>query len=451
MRSTFGTVSFANTPTTFAYCTRILVLSTACMISHVAIAKIIPWTPNVPSSLTPFHGHTALLADLTGDRIFIYPHPKTTIQLPNPKYTKPHQQAQFYSAAVILPVSEAQIKARLVDYKHYVGLFPTLKSAKLLDAAAGIQQVKYQVHIPTPIPILNFKENVTLQHHMTSNSISSLIVDAPIPYGAGKIEWFALTPQKTLVTITQWGDLNQPKGFLFSKILNALPEMKLGIPSATNAFVLEALAAEFKPTHQRVILSKVPLTPLLSTMQLQQIAQLSRQAQQPVSFVLPKTQLQDEFGQENLRFSTTYYYYPQTNAQLQPWIQAQAAKKLFPTQIKKIELHALDTQAQQVKYHLSVGLGVLSIPFDFEMRYVQPTLNQSEFSATGGDLKHIKGRMQLVQHEQGTLLHMTSAMKIHDQAPFLLKAMRSMPYHDMLPALGANTVYALKVQQRLKK
>jgi len=41
-------------------------------------------------------------------------------------------------------------------------------------------------------------------------------------------------------------------------------------------------------------------------------------------------------------------------------------------------------------------------------------------------------------------------MKIHDQAPFLLKAMRSLPYHDMLPAVGGNTVYALKVQQKLK-
>lgn len=48
------------------------------------------------------------------------------------------------------------------------------------------------------------------------------------------------------MTVTQWGDLNQPQGFLFSKILNALPEAKLGIPAGTNAFLLEALQQRFK-------------------------------------------------------------------------------------------------------------------------------------------------------------------------------------------------------------
>ena len=96
---------------------------------------------------------------------------------------------------MVLPASEAQVEKLLQHYPNYVGLFPTLKSAKVLSSK-GIQQVKYQVHIPTPIPVLNFKETVVMQHHLENNSISTLILDAPIPYGAGKLEWFALLPIK---------------------------------------------------------------------------------------------------------------------------------------------------------------------------------------------------------------------------------------------------------------
>jgi len=68
----------------------------------------------------------------------------------------------------------------------------------------------------------------------------------------------------------------------------------------------------------------------------------------------------------------------------------------------------------------------------------------------GGDLKYIQGGMQLDAYGQGTVLKLTSAVKIHDQAPFLLRAMRSLPYHDMLPAIGGNTILALKIKQRVK-
>ncbi len=77
-----------------------------------------------------------------------------------------------------------------------------------------------------------------------------------------------------------------------------------------------------------------------------------------------------------------------------------------------------------------------------------PTDWQNEFYANGGDLKFLRGGMQLTPMNQGTLLSVTSAMKIDQDAPFLLRAMRSMPYSDMLPAFGGNTVFVLKVKQK---
>jgi hypothetical protein len=60
----------------------------------------------------------------------------------------------------------------------------------------------------------------------------------------GKFEWFNLADNKTLVTLTQWGDLNQPQGFLF-KNFKCFPEVKLAIPNGSSAFVLEALKNKY--------------------------------------------------------------------------------------------------------------------------------------------------------------------------------------------------------------
>src|SRR5690606_119400 len=114
------------------------------------------------------------------------------------------------------------------------------------------------------------------------------------------------------------------------------------------------------------------------------------------------------------------------------------------------DIHPISTQQADAHYKVSVGMGVIQIPFDFKLRYQQNSPFQSQFDAMGGDVKSVKAGMTLLPQGQGTLLQMTSSMKIHDQAPFFLCAMRSLPFHEVLPAVGANTVYALKVQQQLK-
>ena len=190
-----------------------------------AHAEIISWKEDIPSSLQPFQNNSQLLASLAQDRIVIYAHPATRTSVPTSKNANP--AVSFHSSAIVLPVSTASIEKTLSSYEQYVGLFPQLKSAKILSKNAQITQVKYRVSIPTPVPVLNFNEDIIFQHQLNKNSIASIVIDAPIPYAIGKFEWFSVGENKTLVTLTQWGDLNQPKGFLISKILNAMPEVKM--------------------------------------------------------------------------------------------------------------------------------------------------------------------------------------------------------------------------------
>lgn len=231
-----------------------ILILTCCSAAIQAEASFVQWKPQIPSSLSPFQNSPQQLAAFTGSAIAIFAHPAQSISLPTMKYGQ-RISGKYYSAAVVVPASRKNVARLLQNYANYAGLFPTLKQAKVLEQQGGVSTVQYAIHIPTPIPVLNFRESITMQHQIEGSSISNLVLDAPVPYGSGKLEWFELSPNQTLITVTQWGNLNKPKGFLFSKILNAVPEAKLGIPAGTSGFLLEALQRRFKSSaaHSKTV------------------------------------------------------------------------------------------------------------------------------------------------------------------------------------------------------
>lgn len=410
-----------------------------------AQAKIIAWKDNIPSSLQPFQNNAQLLAGFAQDKIIIYAHPAVRTSVPTAS-KNPNPTATFTSSAIVLPISSATVAKTLSQYDQYVGLFPTLKSAKLVEKSGNNSQMKYKVSIPTPIPVLNFNEDIIFQHQLGNNSLSSIVIDAPVPYGIGKFEWFSLGDNKTLVTLTQWSDLNQPKGFLFSQILKSVPEAKMGIPGGTNAFILESLRKKFINLKTSSLKPGEFPQPNLTQSQLNQLVQISRSSQQPVSFIDGISSVPYQHGRENLRFVTSYQYNPLNKEQLQKWLKPNAYQAIFPRQIKKINITDESNTSQNADIKVSVGLGVITIPFDFKLNFKYPDTSSNQFYANGGDLKYVKGQMDLQNTPQGTLFRLTSAVKIDDQAPFLLRAVRSLPYHDLLPAVGANHVFLLKVK-----
>lgn len=419
-----------------------------CCSAQHSFAQLITWTDNIPSALQPFQNKPQILAGYTQNHIFIYGHPAVKTSIPTLK-NNPQPTANFTSAAIIVPVNAQQVAKTLTDFNQYVGLFPTLKSAKTLVQSGNTTQMKYRVSIPTPIPVLNFNEDVTMQHQLAANSISTLVIDAPIPYGVGKFEWFALDENRTLITLTQWSDLNQPQGFLFKKVLNAIPEVKLGIPSSGSAFILESLRKRFIGSNSTPLAAGQIPNPQLTSIQLAKVAQLSQAAQQPVSFLHAPTTLPYTHGRESMRFTTTYQFYKQPPQQLQKWLVPSAYQALFPRQIKKISTTPLQNKSQEADIHVNVGLGVISIPFSFKLHFNYPQSTENNFHANGGDLRYIKGQMILNENDQGSLLKMTTAMKIDEKAPFLLRAMRSLPYHDTLPAIGGNAVFVQKIKTKM--
>ena len=415
-------------------------------------AEITPWQDYTPSSLQPFNGSAAQLAQLAGSDIMIYSHPLREVSIPSKKGTLRYKNARFTTAAVVLSAKPEQVKQLLSQYSNYSNLFPTLTKATEIERKGNISQMKYHIHVPVPIPILSFNENVVMQHQLLNNSIQTLIVDAPIQYGMGKFEWHAIDSNHTLVTLTQWGDLDKPKGFLVSTILKALPEVKQGIPQSVDTFVLETLKRKFDPMGKLATQGprQIPSKKLNAT-DTAVVQKLNYQAGSPVMFVHRPVNMPYSNRAEALQFVTTFATLNAPVARSTQALTTPSNYKHMFKQVSKVDSKPLPNQnGTDATITVKVGLGVIAIPFKLKLNYFNEGQNRYYYQANGGDIEYMQGQMHFSELPNNqTFLSMTSASKIGDNAPFLLKIGKSLPYSDLLPTVGGAPVFIYKANQYL--
>lgn len=434
------------------FCSTVLISATVLSVSTLSQAQPLSWIdPQIPSALAPFDGQASRLASLADNDIVIFQHPRQHTSTPTERGIRRYQNVSFNSSALVVSARPAEVRQLLSDYAHYVGLFPTLTHAKPLQTQGNISQVQYRIQVPVPIPLLSFDEKIILQHQLSDHALSTLIVDSPIQYGLGKFEWFPLansktgTPQ-TLVTLTQWGDLNAPKGFIVTTLLKALPEVKLGIPNGVGAFVLESIRRRYDPDPSLGTVYPVQqIIPqhALSTIQTQQVKQLiQRSGGQSVVFAHRPVWLHTPKRAEKLFFSTSYAKINATpNMVFTTLSQPSRYQKLF-RQIKKVELIPQADGATDVNIRVGLGLGVITIPYQIKLRTQQLNPTTAVYQANGGDIEFMHGRLHAQPWDQhSSLVSMTSGGKLGDDAPFLLSIGKSLPYADMLPSIGAAPIF----------
>lgn len=425
-------------------CLSLLMLPTWCM------AALVTWQNPTPSALTPFDNNAKVVAELAGNQIFLYSHPRQNISFQTAKGLKSYNNVQFTTGAFVVNASPQKILQTIQDYQHYVGLFPTLKKAKILEQQQNIKQVEYEVSVPTPIKVLNFNEDVTIQHHITSNRLSSLFIDSPIQFGLSNIEWFPIDAQRSLITVTHWSDTESVKGFLISTILKAMPEAKVAMPYAVNTFVMESLRIKFngKGTPNALRAGAVPEKTLTAT-QYQRLIELSKKTAQPISFVHHALNVPYKHGNEVMRFTTSFQFFNANAEKTKTLLTPTIYQQLFPKYVRKIEMLPNPDKSNDAVIYIRAGLGVITIPFTLRLRFMPAVNNTVDMFAVGGDLRLMKTKMEIDQYQQNSVWKMTSAAQIDETAPFLLRAMRSLPYHDVLPTAAIAKVIADKARGQL--
>ncbi len=403
------------------------------------------WVDPTPSALQPFDGNAELLADLAGDKMLFYPQPKQTVTLPYSKGPKTYTNVQYMSGAIVVPASPEQVGKVLSDYNNYAKLYPkmTESAVQVQDQADGkIRSVaKYHILVKIPFPFLTFDEDVLLQHDQRQNSISTLVLNSPIQYGAGRFEWFGLKNGKTLVTLTQWGDLDRPKGFLVSTILRALPEAKLGIPSGVEGFVLESLRQRFSPDGSPSVTPNtvVPTLTLTATQEAQVVKLLQQGG--VVQFNHRPIWLNMSKGAEKLWFVSSFAQVPTSIEQAREAYMTPIHYPDIYRQVSKVTSVPAADGSTQNDIKIAIGLGILSIPMHLNLNFKPESEQSVRFVSTGSDVEFMQGRYTLKSlGAKTTLVGITATGKLGEHPPILLRLGKYLPYADYLPVVGTAPV-----------
>ncbi len=415
--------------------------------AHAASApQPLTWVDPTPSALQPFDGSAESVAELAGDTMLVYPQPKQSVTLPYSQGPKTYRNVQYVSGALVVNASPEQVASVLSDYAGYPKLYPKLTAAKVeaQDQHGEVTRsvVRYHILIKIPVPLLTFDEDVVLQHDRTPQSISTLVLDSPIQYGSAKFEWYGLKNGKTLVTLTQWGDLDRPKGFLVNTVLRALPEAKLGIPTGLEGFVLESLRLRFNPDPTSPVATPYYIAPDFALNERQEAKVLKLLQQGGVVQFSHRPVWYNVAGRsEKLSFATSYGMMP---------VSVEQSKAAFATpvnypeiyrQVRKVTSEPLPNGSLQNDIKIGLGLGVLSIPMHLKLNYKPESEYSTRFYATGGDVQFMQGRYVLkAVNAQYTLVGLTTASKLGDNPPLLLKLAKYLPYPDYIPVVGAAPV-----------
>ncbi|HEY4713147.1 MAG TPA: SRPBCC family protein [Aquirhabdus sp.] len=433
--------------------------------SFASTRTLVKWTDRTPSALLPFDGNAEAVAELAGSTLFFYPQVRSTAALPYTSGPRTYQNVQYVTGAMVVPATVDQVEKLLSNYAGYHKLFPKITEANVLvneqfgnpktDTNASVRSiVKYRMVIKIPIPLLSFDENLVMQHERTHNSISTLILSAPIQYGSGKFEWFPLKNGKTLVTLTQWGDLDRPKGFLVKTILNAMPELKYAMPNSVQGFVLETLRQRLNPD---VVTKALPMQMIVPTLTLNsaqeaQILKLLRQGG-TVQFTHRPVWMATSTRDERLSFVSSFFNMPTSLERAKSGLVNPNNFTSIYRQVRKVTSTQLPNGSTQNDLKIGLGLGVLSIPMHLKLVYLpEAEPNSVRFFNTGGDVEFVQGRIQFKElSPKNTLVHLTAAGKLGENPPLLLKLAKHLPYPDYLPTIGAAPIVFEKTRTWLQK
>lgn len=425
-----------------------------------------PWHSQVPSALKPVNGDLAQLVALVNDGVLTYPQAKKKVKVnfvsteSNKTKKSFNDKVNFVSSAVIINATPDKVKSILTNYAAYPKVFPKLVSAKVIKRKNNLARVKYRAVIKTALPVFKFDETFTFRHQVSGNKLSTWIEYSPVKYGMGEFEWHAIKTGKhqgkTLLTLTQWGALNDMRGILLPIILKAMPELKLSITMGINGYVMEALRLHFngkdKPAQvypQKTIIPTWKTSPK-ATVALKSLLPLTDDL--PVMYAHPYRKLKNE---TNLRFVSSFQKMPTTSKTVANWLMSpDNYPKLF-RQVKEVK-RTPKTQNNQkgelVDTKVKIGLGVVAISFKTKIFFTRPKQNHAKFYGAGGDVRWIAGEFKTVKKDAKTSYLMTTmASKTDKNAPFLLRISHSLPYNDYLNIVGLAPLFGLRVKKSLKK
>jgi ribosome-associated toxin RatA of RatAB toxin-antitoxin module len=361
------------------------------------------------------------------------------------------KKAVFISSMKVVAAPLETVRTVVYDVAKYAEFISEINDVKAGDEA-GLRIAAFKTQLN--MMVLTAGVDYTLAYkHEENGDITWRLEKGDLDAHVGRWEFFELPDGKTLVAMTYWQDIASA-GFKISMVLRAQPDMRLVLPVAWAAVVMDSIckrAEGLPPTEQRPrqITQSKPRIPMLAggnaaipVADLRNLAEAGTimlihplqwfvgTDKKPTDFLfMGAAALVDTPADQAKKLATDFPRFPEFLDQVVSIVPAEAAEG-----------------RRRYDFTLSVGISVFSVDMKYQLEYTDLTPLAMRYERSSGDLAHVYGAWEFFEAGDGkSLIVYTTGNKMGEDGPALLKLGRGMANRDLIVGVSATALTMQKL------
>jgi len=387
------------------------------------------------------------LVRLTESEQLIILHPQKKMVVPIGDGKKQEFDVRFVTTLSVINAPVQRVRDVVTDFLNYSEFMPQTESSKIISKAKD--HVVLEIKLSVKVPLIHIGFRFTLDYFMAPNGdITWSRIKGDIQGNVGRYEFIALTPNRTMLVMTYWTEL-QGIGFLMRLLLRMQPDLKLAIPISSGSLIVDAIKKRCEMTSKTVQshskdLPVHPNIPLMtrSKLPIDTLQLLSRIG--TLIFVHQPQYIQSEKNQAiAVRFITAAARMQGPIRAVKPLVTNFSRYPEFMYQVQYAE-QKMTYDGMLVDWRLQMGFAIFHFNIDFVLDYEWKSNTILTYHCKSGDIEKSYGCWEwLEMSDNQTMTFFTTAIPMDARVPLIFKFTRMIPNSQVV--MGASsTVVAIE-------
>jgi ribosome-associated toxin RatA of RatAB toxin-antitoxin module len=377
------------------------------------------------------------------EQVIIF-HPSKKKSLPIGDGKVQEFDVRFVTTISVINVPVQRVREVVTDFVNYEEFMPQTESSKIISKTKD--HVLHEANLSVKVPLIHIAFRFTLDYYMAPNSdITWSRVKGDIKGNVGRYEFIALTPNRTMLILTYWAEL-QGIGFLMRLLLRMQPDLEMAIPISSGSLIVNAIKKRCEMTANPKMpdpknLPWNPDIPLMThtNLPIDTLQLLSRIG--TLIFVHPPQWIKSSNNQPvTVRFITAAARMQGPLRAVKPLVTNFKRYPEFMYQIQYAK-QKMTYDGMLVDWRLQFGLAFISFNVDFVLDYEWKHNNILTYHCKSGDIEKSYGCWEwLAMSDNQTMTFFTTAIPMDANVPFILKFTKLVPNSQVVMGVSSTVV-----------
>jgi ribosome-associated toxin RatA of RatAB toxin-antitoxin module len=394
-----------------------------------------------------FQDNSIPITDLVGlaenEQLIIF-HPSKKQSLPIGDGKKQEFNVRFVTTISVIEAPVQRVREVVTDFVNYDEFMPQTESSIIISKTKD--HVVHEAKLSVKVPLIHIAFRFTLDYFMAPNGdITWSRVKGDIKGNVGRYEFIALTPNRTMLIMTYWAEL-QGIGFLMRLLLRIQPDLELAIPISSGALIVDAIKkrSEMTSKTKHPNLENLPLHPDIPLMTHSNLPIDTLQLLSRIGTLIFVHQPQWIKSADNkpviVSFITSAARMQGPIRAVKPLVTNFSRYPEFMYQIKYAK-QTMTYDGMLVDWRLKFGLAFLSFYVDFVLDYKWKNNNILTYHCKSGDIEKSYGCWEWVAlSDNQTMTFFTTAIPMDARVPFILKFTKMIPNSQVVMGASSTVV-----------